>query len=221
MRALVVSLAIHLILLSRSDWSSMAVGKSGVSDKNLQVLSLTRIPTSSERTHPQSHDIKIPSDSAAGERTRTHTLNTGSEARTSDSERRPGKPSLAPAEYFPENVAKQENGTASPEHTRDATVFADSLRGYRIALAIAARKKRTTLNLDASPWTANGRSELDVVIHPMAMPRISVAKSSGSEDFDRMATQMLISAAESVPVPSVFSEQSVRFSVVVEFLPEE
>ena len=199
----------------------MAVGKSGVADKNLQVLSLTRIPTSSGRTHPQSHDIKIPSDSVAGEGTRTHPQNTGSEVRTSGHERWPDKLSLAPKESLPEDVAKQGNGAASPEHTRDATVFADSLRGYRIALAIAARKNRTTLNLDASPWTANGRSELDVVIHPMAMPRISVAKSSGSEGFDRMATQLLISATESVPVPSVFSEQSVRFSVVVEFLPEE
>lgn len=94
---------------------------------------------------------------------------------------------------------------------------ANALRGYRLALAVQARRfKRYPAQAQAQAWagTAEVRLALAAGGHPEPA---TLTKSSGHEVLDRAALEMMNAAVQRTPVPATLQAQAFSISLPIVF----
>jgi periplasmic protein TonB len=98
---------------------------------------------------------------------------------------------------------------------------ADALRGYRMALAVQARRfKRYPAQAQAAGWT--GTAEVRLAIERGGRAGIAeLARSSGHEALDQAALAMVDAAAQRAPVPPALQQQAFAVLLPVVFNLEE
>lgn len=117
-------------------------------------------------------------------------------------------------------------GVATPPHAgiaadshRDAEsseAYADALRGYRIALASHAKRFYPPL---AEEMGLGGRCEVEVVLRPSAVPELRIKRTSGHDLLDQAALKMLRRSVASVELPPALKARRFGFTLPVQFDP--
>lgn len=144
-----------------------------------------------------------------------------------------GIPSVASTPPVPAAVEAQERSAPGPvaavpntsaAASRQGTIDsvgegldANALRGYRLALAVQARRfKRYPTQAMAQGWagTAEVRLALAAGGHPSAA---MLTRSSGYEVLDRAALAMMNAAVQQTPVPASLQEQAFAVTLPVVF----
>lgn len=98
--------------------------------------------------------------------------------------------------------------------------YADALRGYRVALALQAKRYRLYPPA-AQEMGLGGRSEIEVVLPASAAPELRIKKTSGHELLDQAALEMLRRSVGSVELPLQLKGRRVIVSLPVEFVPAQ
>lgn len=109
----------------------------------------------------------------------------------------------------------------APAADAGAGADADALRGYRMALAVQARRfKRYPAQAQAAGWT--GTAEVRLAIERGGRAGVAeLARSSGHDALDRAALAMVDAAAQRAPVPPVLQQQGFAVLLPVVFNLEE
>lgn len=129
----------------------------------------------------------------------------------------------SPTERAPARTRRAEAVAAAPEAAPPAeTIDADSLRSYRIALALNARRFRVYPE-QAIARRESGTVELRVQMQAGAgAGRVELLRSSGHAALDRQAEQMLSRAIYATVLPEPLRGRSFAFDMPVEYsLPDE
>lgn len=94
---------------------------------------------------------------------------------------------------------------------------ANALRGYRLALAIQARRfKRYPAQAQAQAWA--GTAEVRLALAAGGHPEVAtLTKSSGYEVLDRAALEMMNAAVQRTPVPAMLQTQAFSVTLPVVF----
>lgn len=96
--------------------------------------------------------------------------------------------------------------------------YLDAVRGYRIA--VATRAKRFRLYPPAArEMGIGGRSEIEIVVAVANSPEFRVRQSSGHEELDRAALEMLRRSVDLVELPALLKGRRLSIILPVEFLP--
>lgn len=110
---------------------------------------------------------------------------------------------------------------AAPAADSGAGADADALRGYRVALAVQARRfKRYPAQAQAAGWTGTAEVRLAIERGGRTGPA-ELARSSGFDALDRAAVAMVDAAAQRAPVPPVLQQQAFAVLLPVVFNLEE
>lgn len=98
---------------------------------------------------------------------------------------------------------------------------ANALRGYRLALAIQARRfKRYPAQAQAQAWA--GTAEVRLALAAGGRPEgATLTKSSGYEVLDRAALEMMDTAVQRTPVPTMLQAQAFSVTLPVVFSLDE
>lgn len=227
-KALLYSLAAHLLIFLAGGFRMVSVvGESGVAGKNLQLLqvSLTRAPV----LPAVAHGVAVARVPAVPRPiSRASVLATADAALT----RSPGwaieslaPDGLPPASTSPALAATPVAASAAAgklEASREEVVlpdgYLDAVRGYRIALALQAKRFRVYPPA-AREMGIGGRSEIEIIVPAAAPPEFRVRQSSGHEQLDRAALEMLQRSVEQVEFPIQLMGRRLAISLPVEFLP--
>lgn len=94
---------------------------------------------------------------------------------------------------------------------------ANALRGYRLALAVQARRfKRYPAQAQAQAWA--GTAEVRLALAAGGRPETAtLTKSSGHEVLDRAALEMMNAAVQRTPVPAMLQTQAFSVTLPVVF----
>lgn len=109
---------------------------------------------------------------------------------------------------------------AAPPGVAGATVDADDLRQYRMALAIEARRFRRYPAL-ARERGWEGVAEVGVTLDLQGAPQVLLHVSSGHVLLDEAALEMLRQSVRAVPVSAALRGREIRLLLPVRFSLED
>lgn len=96
--------------------------------------------------------------------------------------------------------------------------YLDAVRGYRIAVASHAKRFRLYPPA-AREMGIGGRSEIEIVVPVANSPEFRVRQSSGHQELDRAALEMLRRSVDLVELPALLKGRRLSITLPVEFLP--
>lgn len=96
--------------------------------------------------------------------------------------------------------------------------YLDAVRGYRIAVATHAKRFRLYPPA-AREMGIGGRSEIEIVVAVANSPELRVRQSSGHQELDRAALEMLRRSVDLVELPTLLKGRRLAITLPVEFLP--
>jgi protein TonB len=96
--------------------------------------------------------------------------------------------------------------------------YLDAVRGYRIAVATQAKRFRRYPPA-AREMGIGGRSEIEIVVAVANSPEFLVRRSSGHQELDRAALEMLRRSVDLVELPALLRGRRLSITLPVEFLP--
>lgn len=96
--------------------------------------------------------------------------------------------------------------------------YLDAVRGYRIAVATHAKRFRLYPPA-AREMGIGGRSEIEIVVPVANSPEFRVRQSSGHQELDRAALEMLRRSVDLVELPTLLKGRRLSITLPVEFLP--
>lgn len=219
--ALLVSVTVHLVFFFGGVRPlADGAGKSGVSGKKLQPLNAVIKPVNSKPVvasfRPGSgfgSDRLGSSVSPRFRRSATLPPFTSFAVRSTPLEAsgRAAEPAETPVPGAPEPLVSNRDSVPAEGDS-------DAVRGYRIALAIEARRFRLY------PPTAKGRgiggrAEIEIVFPASGLAALRVVRSTGNRELDTAALEMLRLAVDSVVFPAVLAGRQLSLSLPVEFVP--
>jgi protein TonB len=125
----------------------------------------------------------------------------------------------SPAETPPAVSADVPGVAAAPASAAPASngLDANALRGYRLALAIQARRfKRYPAQAQAQAWA--GTAEVRLALAAGGRPEVAtLTRSSGYDVLDRAALEMMNAAVQRTPVPVMLQTQAFSVTLPVVF----
>lgn len=230
LRALLFSAVAHLLVLMAGERElASVVEASGVAGKKLQALSvsvsgantpsLVRQPMP-QRHHPESlpvfpHTSVLAIADAAPPRPPTAASESARSGSSSPLSPVADVAATPPSAGVP--VAANKVDASGREPALPAG-YMDAVRGYRIALASHAKRFRLYPPA-AREMGIGGRSEIEIVVPVLNSPQLRLRESSGHEELDQAALEMIRRAVEHVELPALLKERPLLISLPVEFLP--
>lgn len=224
--ALLLSAGLHFLVLITCRVPVPYVEESVVQTKKLQVLHRRQVPPQSAvptrlniAAKPQSRALAmLPTPLASS--VFSHTADSSVPASATVS------PSMG-AVMGSSNPSKKQAEVVPVERAIEKSVMRDNfgeahkeaLREYRIALAGRAKRFRLYPQ-QAQEMGLGGRTEVEVTLTPMFPPELRLFKTSGYEELDKAALEMLRRAVSAVPVPSPLADLRHSFMLPVEFVPQ-
>lgn len=225
--ALLFSVAAHLlVLMAGGGQMASVVEASGVAGKKLQALSVSvsgaRISAVVRQPMPQGRQT---APRPAGHPSSVLAIAGAAPARFATVAESAQSDALPPISAVVETVAPSASIAVVPDKAdmsgREPALpagYLDAVRGYRIALASQARRFRVYPPV-AREMGIGGRSEIEVVVAASSLPQLRLRESSGHEELDRAALEMLRRSVEYVELPVLLKGRTLSISLPVEFLP--
>lgn len=130
----------------------------------------------------------------------------------------PAPRATPPAPHAPPGPAAQLQQASDALTSQTGEIDADALRGFRVAVAVAARRVMAGMAGPLNPGELAGSVTLSVAVEgPLGLPRVWVEKSSGQPALDERACALLKQALSATRLPEGLRLQRFQFEVPIVF----